>query len=96
LIALFVPRQLKGVLSAQGVGRKSKAQVLVDLERHVAALDGLLSAGDWLVGPSLTLADISVYAELACIDGTPEGTARIDAAPRVRAWLARVDGATRA
>lgn len=95
LIGRFVPRQLKSVLSAQGVGRKSKAQVLVDLERHVAALDGLLLDGDWLVGPALTLADISVYAELACIDGTPEGTSRIDAAPRVRAWLARVDDATR-
>jgi len=96
LLPLFIPRQLGGVLSRQGVGRKSKAQVLVDVERHVDALDGLLSAGDWLVGPTLTLADISVFAELSCIDGTPEGSTRIDARPRVRGWLERVDAATRA
>jgi len=40
---------LAGVLSRQGIGRKPKAAVLADVERHVAALAGLLRDGDWLV-----------------------------------------------
>ncbi len=89
-----VPSLMRGVLSRQGLGRKPVAMVVRDLERHADAVAGLLGEGDWLVGDSLTLADLSVFAELACIRDTEEGGKVVGARPAVAAWMARVDGAT--
>lgn len=79
---------------AQGVGRKPLAMLVADVDRHVAALDGLVGDGEWLVGGALSLADVAVFAQLACIRGSDEGEAALAARPRVAAWMARVDRAT--
>jgi glutathione S-transferase len=60
----------------------------------VKAIAGLLGDRHWLVGESITLADISVYSQLSCISGTEEGAAIIQAVPPSAAWLRRVDQAT--
>lgn len=96
-VAPFViPRMMRSTTGAQGVGRKSEAAVLADVERHLDAVDGLLAGGEWLVGDRLTLADISVFVELFCIRGADEGAKRIEARPSVVAWMERVDRATAA
>lgn len=96
LARLVVPRMMRGTLGKQGLGRKSLTQIVKDVERHVDALADWLGDSDWLVGDALSLADISVFAELACIRSSDEGGRVIAARPAVARWMARVDDATAA
>lgn len=89
-----VPFLMRRTLSAQGLGRKSDAMVLADLDRHLDALGGLLADGPWLVGDALSLADIAVFAQLYCIQGAREGAQRIEASRPLVEWMQRVDRAT--
>lgn len=86
---------LKQTLGAQGLGKKPLDRVLKDIERHVDALSGLLGEGQWLVGSTLTLADIAVVSQLGCIGATPEGADIIGRSRAVSEWMARVDRATK-
>jgi glutathione S-transferase len=54
----------------------------------------LLDGRDYLVGDALTLADISVFAQLFCIRGASEGAVAIEKEPSVVSWMTRVDEAT--
>jgi len=94
LAPLAVPFAMKKLLNNQGIGRKALPQVLADLERHVSAIESWLGNGNWLVGKHITLADISVYSQLNCINQTPEGSKLIDKKPSVVAWLERVASTT--
>jgi len=94
LAPLLLPRIFAAQLRQQGIGRKSLASVLADLERHVGAVASLLERHDFLVGDALTLADISVFVQLFCIRGVDEGAAAIEKQPRVVRWMNRVDEAT--
>jgi len=94
LIAPAIPWMMRRTTRGQGVGRKSDAELERDVERHVAALAGLLGDEEWLVGRALSLADLSVYAQLSCIALTDEGAKIVAAHPTVAAWLARVDAAS--
>jgi glutathione S-transferase len=88
-----IPRHMQSILDKQGLGLKSKAQILEDLNRHCDAIDHTIK-GDWLVGDAITLADIAVFSQLYCIHGTDEGNEAIEARPRVYEWMRRVDVAT--
>jgi glutathione S-transferase len=94
LAPFFIPLMMRRLTRQQGVGRKSREQLLTDVERQVDAIAGLLGQGKWLVGNALSLADLSVYAQLSCIRGAAEGARIIEAHPSVVAWMERVDGAT--
>lgn len=82
------------ICSMQGTGRKSMEQLKIDIGRHVQAVADLLGDGDWLVGSSLTLADLAVYCMFACMLDAPEAKAIIDAKPTVVAWMNRLRSAT--
>jgi glutathione S-transferase len=90
----FVPRMMRGVLSRQGVGRKPLESVLADIERHVAAVKDWLGGREWLVGDALSLADLSVFAQFACIRGAEEGARILARCAPVTEWMDRVDQAT--
>ncbi len=92
--SLVIPMLLRRTVRAQGIGRKPTPAVVADVERHVRALDGLVGDGQWLVGSTLTLADIAVFVQLFCIRGSDEGARIVAAHPRVAAWMDRVDAAT--
>ncbi len=92
---LAVPRVLGQTLAAQGLGRKSREVVMREIDRHLDAVEGLLGASSFLVGNSLTLADIAVFAQLSCMRSTPEGRTAIAAHPPVERWMDRVDALTR-
>jgi glutathione S-transferase len=95
LAPLAMPIVLRRTVAAQGVGKKPLAVVLGDVERHLDAIAGLLSGGnDWLVGDRMTLADVSVFAQLFCIRASDEGGRMVTARPAVAAWMARVAGST--
>ncbi len=94
LAKFILPRTLGAQLRGQGIGRKPIATVLADLERHVRAVATLLDGRDFLVGDALTLADISVFAQLFCIRGSSEGAVAIEKEPSVVRWMNRIDEAT--
>lgn len=95
LAPLAMPIVLRRTVAAQGVGKKPLAVVLADVERHLDAIAGLLSAGnDWLIGDRLTIADVSVFAQLFCIRASDEGGRMVTARPAVAAWMTRVESTT--
>jgi glutathione S-transferase len=69
----------------------TRFQILLD-----ALDDRAPTTGFWL-GERLGLADISLHAQLQglCTPLTPWQQSQVEARPRLRAWLARVDQATR-
>jgi glutathione S-transferase len=91
----LVPTLVGRTVRAQGIGRKSRARVLDDVQRHVDALAALLGESDWLVGNSISIADLSVFAQLFCIGGTPDGARILKSTTNVSRWMSRVDQATR-
>lgn len=92
---LAMPMVLKRTVASQGVGKRPLDVVLRDVERHVDALQGLLAGGrEWLVADHLTIADVSVFAQLFCIRAADEGGRMVAARPGVAAWMERVDRAT--
>lgn len=96
MVAPFIaPRAIQSQINAQGVGRKSDAQALVEVGRHLDAIAALLTGQDYLVGGRLTLADVAIYAQLFAIRDAPEGAAEIAKRSEVAAFMERVNQATR-
>ncbi|MCB2386435.1 glutathione S-transferase family protein [Thalassolituus alkanivorans] len=85
----IVPATMMKQLKAQGMGRKSLAQVLAELDQHLQMLNALLYGRDWLVGEQLTLADIAVAVQLQAIAATPQGQKALQGYPQIQLWLAR-------
>lgn len=67
-------------------------EVIARAHRLLAVMEEELGARDWLAGAGPTLADVAVYTYVA---HAPEGNVSLDAYPKVRAWLERVEGLPR-
>lgn len=93
LLKALIPGALGKVTKAQGLGRKSEATVVADLAAQYDALAALLADREWLAGPRLSTADISVRVMLNVLDRTREGKALLVARPALAAWAERVDAA---
>jgi len=94
LLTRLIPGGLAKILKTQGIGRKSIPQLLVDTERHIKAVDGMLSAGDYLLGDTLTLADLAVYAMFLCFRDADMGLDLLSKYPAVNSWMQRVEDTT--
>ena len=94
LVAPVLPLLLKQQLSSQGLGKKPDDVAVRDVARHVRAIESIVHGNDWLVGSTLTIADLAVFAQMHCIRGAVEGRELIDASPGVTSWMARVDART--
>jgi len=93
LLERLIPGALLKVTRAQGLGRKPQATVMSDLAGLYDALEAMLAGCDWLAGPRLSTADVSVRVMVNVLDRTVEGAALLAARPRLTAWAARVDAA---
>ena len=94
IVPVLSPLAINQVLKAQGIGRRSDARVVTEVGRHLDAIGALLGR-DYLVGNALTLADISVFAQVFAIGDSTEGGAEIAKRAAVVAFMDRVDRATR-
>lgn len=94
LAPLLVPRLTKTIVDHQGTGRKSREQILRDLDRLFGALAQRISTTGFCVGNSLSLADISIASQIHCIQGSTEGARAVAAHPGLADWKRRVDAAT--
>ncbi len=69
--------------------RLNPDEVITRSHTLLARLEAHLDGRDWLVGTRPTIADIALYPYLY---GAPEGNVDLAAYPRVRAFLARIEG----
>jgi len=91
LLPKVVPGGIVRITETQGIGRKSIEQLLVDVTRHITAVDGLLDGTDWLVGNQLSLADLAVYAMFQALRDADMVADRLARYPAVTAWMMRVE-----
>lgn len=89
LLAAMVPGAIRGHLQQQGLGRKPHEEIVRSLDEICADLSGLSATG-YLVGDSITLADIAVYAQMNCIAETPEGAEQVQKHAPLTDWIERI------
>lgn len=98
LVRIIMSRLIKGglkkLLTQQGLGRKKSKHVFDDLNRQLSALNGLLKNSQWLVGDSISLADISVYPMITAISDGTEGREYLMRYNKVIEWMKTVEDAT--
>lgn len=77
----------------QGLGRKPIAQVIADAQRHFAAIDAMLTDRNWLVGTSLSVADLAVIAQVNALLYAVEARDALATTKNVTAWMERINAA---
>jgi len=90
LLRIIVGKASK-IVKTQGLGRKHKHQVVNDVRRHLEALNALLADTGWLVGDTITLADIAVISQLNCLLDAQEVQEMVGSFPAITMWIAQVD-----
>ena len=85
-------RQTLAKLSAQGLSRRDPALVASELRRHLDSLETRLGERTWLVGDSVSVADLSVTAMLSQLHEklAPAIAAEIARRPLLSALMKRV------
>lgn len=94
MISKLAPMAVLGILDKQGVGRKSEAMALEDIRRHLDSLSMTLEKDSFLLGDTLTLADISVFAQVQGMQGVAEGKEVMAPYESLNLWMKRVDQLT--
>ncbi|MBT4518871.1 MAG: glutathione S-transferase family protein [Halieaceae bacterium] len=94
LLPKVIPGGIAKITATQGIGRKTPEQLLVDVDRHVQAVDDLLGTGNWLIGQTITLADLAVYAMFQALRDADMALAIMQRYPTILPWLARVETTT--
>ena len=88
LRAVFKRRYPKK-LAWQGLARQPRAEVERQFFALLGDLDTLLGSRQWLAGDALSIADISVAAQLSELLRTSDLAPRVLALPQLKAWLER-------
>jgi len=79
------------IVTAQGLGRKSRTRIIADVTRHLDMLESLLAGRDWLVGDHVSFADLAVIGQLNALLYAEEARAAADGKQAIAAWIARLD-----
>ena len=89
-------RTVRKQLHGQGLGRSDYEQVRAALVGHLDALKTRLGARSFLVGDTLSLADIAVFAPLQALHtpGLPESRELVRERESLVSWAKRIDEAT--
>lgn len=90
---LFAPlftRSVRRRLRAAGFRADARGDIEAAFLRHMTDLDVLLTRQDWLVGRTMSIADIAVSAQVDEVVRTSHLAERILALPNLSGWLARM------
>jgi len=103
------PNAIEAEEGRESPDRERIAALGAELADSRAVFEGLLHSGPWLLGETLTAADVCAFPFLqwAVIDPAPAGAPRFEhilaewlglggGLPRLRAWVARMDALPRA
>ncbi len=78
-------------LFSQGLGRMAREDVEAEFLRHLDRIETVLQATGWLVGESLSIADIAVASQLLEVQRTSAPMrAALQQRPRIQAWFKRI------
>lgn len=94
LFRFIIPKAIHSQTSAQGIGRKEHQAVCEEMAAHFEAINTLVSNNDWLVGDSLSIADIGVISMCTVLERAEEAKAMMEKLPSLMAWRERVDAVT--
>jgi glutathione S-transferase len=94
LFAKVLPKGIAKMTAAQGLGRKSPATVCAEIARLFDHLVAVLGTREFLVGGTLSVADIAVAAMCTVLARAAEAAALLAERPALGAWLERVDRLT--
>lgn len=75
------------VLDDDGWVVRDSQAILVYADKVLAIIDPHLESRDWLVGDTVSIADLAIYP---CLALAPEGGIDIDAYPNIVAWIQRI------
>jgi glutathione S-transferase len=94
---LVARRQTSAKLMEQGLGRRGPADIAAELDRHLDALDARLGGRSYLVGSTITVADLSVTSMLAqlCTGYTRAQGEAVARRPTLRAYVDRISAETK-
>jgi glutathione S-transferase len=90
----LIPKAILKQAKGQGIGRKSTEEVCRDAERQFEAVETLLADSDFLLGDTLSSADIAVVCMCTVLDRAAEGREMMAKRPRLTAWRQRMDELT--
>lgn len=93
VLRLVFKRRYPKKLSQQGLARLPRAEVERQFFELLGALDTLLGGRPWLVGDALSIADLSVAAQISEFVRTSDLAPRVLALARLKAWLDRCNAA---
>jgi glutathione S-transferase len=93
-IAPMLREAISSTTTAQGIGRKTAAQIADDVDRLLGAVEDLQRATGFVVGSTLTLADIAIAAQAECIGDSTVGKRLLQQRPALVAYFERVDELT--
>jgi len=79
------------LVSVQGVGRKPREQVIVDVRRHLRSIDALLDGHDFVLGSAPCIADFAIVAQVNALLYAEEARAEMTKTVRLEDWIARLD-----
>ncbi len=91
--SLVVPGMMRRKLTAQGLRRLPRERVEAMFLEHIDRLDVLLADRPWLVGDRMSIADISVVAQLDEVLRTSHLKAQVQARAAVMDLVSRVPAA---
>jgi len=94
LLRPLIPKILNKQASAQGIGRKEHDAICSEVEIHFNAINNLISQTGWLVGDTLSIADIAVVSMCTVLARAEEANAMMQARPAIMTWRENVDALT--
>ena len=93
VIKAVFKRRYPKKLAQQGLARVPREEVERQFFELLGALDALLGARQWLAGEALSIADLSVAAQISELVRTSDLAPRVLALPNLAAWLSRCNAA---
>ncbi|MFQ5665760.1 MAG: glutathione S-transferase family protein [Candidatus Binatia bacterium] len=96
VMATMVREALQTTTTAQGTGRKSSRQLADDIERLLGAVEDLQRRTGFVVGSSLSLADIAIAVQAECVGDSTVGQRLLRGRPALADYFKRIDALTAA
>ena len=90
-VAPMLVAAMQPIAEHQGAGRKSKDQIIKELHRQFETLASLLNGSPFLVGTTLSNADLAVIGQLGALKYSQEVREIWSKYPQIDEWIARMD-----
>lgn len=94
LMKKVIPPAMRKIGNTQGLARKSTEDLALEIERQFEALEALLEGNAFLLGDTITAADLAIASMIQVLTRAQEPAASMPKFERLSAWKDRVDQIT--